>query len=237
MTTKQGLSATTQQAAICVFLLDNFDSFTYNLVDELRTLGLELIIYRNSVTTDFIVQKMQEKAQQQTSTGQPVQVMLMLSPGPGNPSQAGCMLDLITAVKGRFPVLGICLGHQAIVEVYGGKIVRANEVMHGKSSLISHHQQPVFAGLPNPLPVARYHSLMAADMPAVLSVMADYRGVPMAVEHQADRMLGFQFHPESILSSHGSQLLKQSIEYLTQTLDANQAQFKKGEHANDPQRS
>ena len=195
----------------CVFLVDNFDSFTYNLVDELRSLGLELVVYRNSVPAEFILQKMQEKAAQTN-----VQVMLMLSPGPGNPSQAGSMMALLALVKGQFPVLGICLGHQAIVESYGGDIVRANQVMHGKSSLISHDGQNMFANLPNPLPVARYHSLMADNMPTDLKVLADFNGVPMAVAHEQHKMLGFQFHPESILTSHGSQLLLQSINYLTQ---------------------
>ena len=201
---------------VCVFLLDNFDSFTYNLVDELRSLGLELIVYRNSVPADFILQKMQDKAQQTNADGTNQQVVLMLSPGPGNPQQAGCMLTLLELVKGQYPVLGICLGHQAIVESYGGDIVRANQVMHGKSSLVSHIGQDMFAHLPNPLPVARYHSLMAANMPDDLKLLADYQGLPMAVAHQQHRMLGFQFHPESILTSHGSQLLLQSIAYLTQ---------------------
>jgi anthranilate synthase component II len=200
---------------VCVFLVDNFDSFTYNLVDELRSLGLELIVYRNSVSAEFILQKMQDKTTQFRSQGQTKQVMLMLSPGPGNPSQAGCMLSLLSLVKGQFPVLGICLGHQAIVESYGGDIVRANQVMHGKSSLINHDGQDMFANLPQPLPVARYHSLMADNMPAELSVLAEFNGIPMAVVHRHDRMLGFQFHPESILTSHGSQLLLQSINYLT----------------------
>jgi anthranilate synthase component 2 len=201
---------------ICVFLLDNFDSFTYNLVDELRTLGLELIVYRNSVSADLILQKMQDKAQQTDENGQTKQVMLMLSPGPGNPSQAGSMLALLNLVKGQFPVLGICLGHQAIVESYGGKIVRADKVMHGKSSLIEHCGDKMFANMPQPLPVARYHSLMASNMPDELTVLANFSDIPMAVAHLQDKMLGFQFHPESILTSQGSQLLMQSIEFLTQ---------------------
>ena len=211
----------TSQAAqtkqlICVFLLDNFDSFTYNLVDELRTLGLELIVYRNSVSADVILQKMHEKAQQTDASGQAKQVMLMLSPGPGNPSQAGSMLELLSLVRGQFPVLGICLGHQAIVESYGGNIIRADKVMHGKSSLIKHCADKMFANMPQPLPVARYHSLMASNMPKELTVLANFADIPMAVAHFKDKMLGFQFHPESILTSHGSQLLMQSIEFLTQ---------------------
>lgn len=200
----------------CVFLLDNFDSFTYNLVDELRTLGLELIVYRNSVPAELILQKMQQKAAQKDEQGQTKQVMLMLSPGPGNPAQAGSMLTLLNLVKGKFPVLGICLGHQAIVEAYGGKIIRANKVMHGKSSFIEHCADKMFADMPHPLPVARYHSLMASEMPEELTLLANYEDIPMAVAHLQDKMLGFQFHPESILTSHGSQLLMQSIQFLTQ---------------------
>lgn len=196
-------------ANISVFLLDNFDSFTYNLVDELRVLGLELIIYRNSVAAEKIFAQMQAKSASK-------QVMLLLSPGPGAPSEAGCMLELIEKVKGHFPVLGICLGHQAIVESFGGDIVRADQVMHGKSSLIQHDNSPIFANLPNPLPVARYHSLMASNTPAELHIVAQFNQIPMAVCHKQDRMLGFQFHPESILTSQGSQLLEQSIQFLTQ---------------------
>ncbi|MFT4811400.1 MAG: anthranilate synthase component 2 [Paraglaciecola sp.] len=211
--TSQAAQMNTQ---ICVFLLDNFDSFTYNLVDELRTLGLELIVYRNSVSADVILEKMHDKASQTDKNGKTKQVMLMLSPGPGDPSQAGSMLTLLNLVKGHFPVLGICLGHQAIVESYGGKIIRADKVMHGKSSLIEHCADKMFTSMPHPLPVARYHSLMASNIPEQLTVLANFEDIPMAVAHLKDKMLGFQFHPESILTSHGSQLLMQSIEFLTQ---------------------
>ncbi|WJG10848.1 aminodeoxychorismate/anthranilate synthase component II [Aliiglaciecola sp. LCG003] len=194
---------------ISVFLLDNFDSFTYNLVDELRGLGHELTIYRNSVSADKIFKRMQQQSDSS-------QVVLLLSPGPGTPKDAGCLLTLLNLVKGHFPVLGICLGHQAIVQSYGGDVVRSDEVMHGKASYINHSAQGVFANLPSPLPVARYHSLMASNMPPELPVIAQYNDIPMAVSHTKDMMLGFQFHPESILTSQGSQLLDQSIHYLTQ---------------------
>ncbi|MEP2651232.1 MAG: aminodeoxychorismate/anthranilate synthase component II [Paraglaciecola sp.] len=210
------MNTATVNPKTCVFLLDNFDSFTYNLVDELRTLGLELIVYRNSVPAELILQKMQKKATEKDSQGHTKQVMLMLSPGPGTPAQAGSMLTLLNLVKGKFPVLGICLGHQAIVEAYGGKIIRANKVMHGKSSFIEHCGDKMFADMPQPLPVARYHSLMASEMPEELALLANYEQIPMAVAHLQDKMLGFQFHPESILTSHGSQLLMQSIQFLTQ---------------------
>ncbi|MBL4631635.1 MAG: aminodeoxychorismate/anthranilate synthase component II [Paraglaciecola sp.] len=212
MTSRTALNKT----PTCVFLLDNFDSFTYNLEDELGTLGLELIVYRNSGSAEIILQKMHHEAQKTDKNGHTKQVMLMLSPGPGSPSQAGSMLALLDLVKGQFPVLGICLGHQAIVESYGGNIIHASKVMHGKSSLIEHCGDKMFANMPQPLPVARYHSLMASNIPDELTVLANFADIPMAVAHIEDRMLGFQFHPESILTSHGSQLLMQSIEFLTQ---------------------
>ncbi|MCV2883861.1 aminodeoxychorismate/anthranilate synthase component II [Aestuariibacter sp. AA17] len=194
-----------------VFLIDNFDSFTYNLVDELRAIGFELSVYRNSMNADALLEKMDDAAKSRP-------VMLMLSPGPGEPTSAGCMMALLDKVKGRYPVLGICLGHQAIVQSYGGDIVRANVVMHGKSSPMKCETHPIFDGLPNPLPIARYHSLMAANLPSSLQALAmtsDLTGdVTMAVLHPDDAMLGFQFHPESILTQQGSQLLKQSVEYL-----------------------
>ncbi|MFA3790121.1 aminodeoxychorismate/anthranilate synthase component II [Aliiglaciecola sp. SL4] len=194
---------------ISVFLLDNYDSFTYNLVDELRCMGMDLIIYRNSVSAQMIYSQIQQKNQDS-------EVLLLLSPGPGEPSQAGCLLELIELIKGQFPVLGICLGHQAIVKSYGGNVIRAEQVMHGKASYIEHDNSALFSGLSNPLPVARYHSLVVSDIPSELNVIANFEGIPMCVYHPADRMLGFQFHPESILTSHGSQLLEQSIRYLTQ---------------------
>ncbi|MFC6440385.1 aminodeoxychorismate/anthranilate synthase component II [Bowmanella sp. JS7-9] len=193
------------QPAIELFLLDNIDSFSYNLVDEMRKLGYPMTVYRNHVSATTIMAKMRE------AQGQPI---LILSPGPGAPADAGCMPELLKQAEGQFPVLGICLGHQAIVQHYGGDVIRASEVMHGKASHIEHCGDAMFAGLPQPLPVARYHSLMAANMPACLRQLASFNGIPMAVYHDADKMLGFQFHPESILTSHGSQLLKQSIDFL-----------------------
>ncbi|MCW8107916.1 aminodeoxychorismate/anthranilate synthase component II [Alteromonas ponticola] len=193
---------------VCIFLIDNVDSFTYNLVDELRALDFELIIYRNTVDAEHIHAKMQEKAVQKP-------VLLMLSPGPGAPHQAGCVPQLLTKVAGRFPVLGICLGHQAIVEHYGGVVGRAKHVMHGKASAIEHDGTGAFKNLPQPLVVARYHSLVATTLPPTLQCIAHYEDNPMAVLAEEDNMLGFQFHPESILTATGSKLLTQSILFLT----------------------
>lgn len=193
-----------------VFLLDNKDSFTYNLVDELAQLDCHLVLYRNTVPADFIFAKMQA-AQAAGHT-----VLLLLSPGPGTPSEAGSMPELIRRCAGVFPMLGICLGHQALVEHYGGIVGRAGETVHGKTSLISLTEHPVFAGLPRPFPVARYHSLMATTVPDALQVIASDRHIPMAIVHEEDRALGFQFHPESILTTLGKPLLAQSLAYLTQ---------------------
>jgi anthranilate synthase component 2 len=193
---------------ITVFLLDNVDSFTYNLVDELRTMELNIVVYRNNVDARMLFEKMQLQAESGP-------VLLLLSPGPGAPHEAGCMPELLSMVQGHFPVLGICLGHQAIVAHYGGTVGRAEDVMHGKSSAITHTGEAMFAGMPQPLHVARYHSLMALELPEGLTPLAKVGTTVMAVYQSDDKMLGFQFHPESILTAEGSRLLLQSIHYLT----------------------
>ncbi|ACJ28680.1 Glutamine amidotransferase of anthranilate synthase [Shewanella piezotolerans WP3] len=192
-----------------IYLLDNFDSFTYNLVDQFRSLGYEVIIYRNDVDADFIAGKLLNET---------TPAALVLSPGPGAPHEAGSLMTLISKVAGKVPMLGICLGHQALVEHYGGKVERAQQVVHGKASPTVHNGQDIFANLPSPLPVARYHSLVATDVPACLEVIATTEDMPMAIIHRQDKAVGFQFHPESILTTLGSQLLVQSLEYLAQSL-------------------
>lgn len=188
-----------------LYMLDNLDSFTYNLVDEFKTLGFNPVIYRNNVSANYILEQMMQETDP---------VILVLSPGPGDPKSAGCLMELIALCVGRFPILGICLGHQAMVEHYGGKVDRAGEIVHGKASLINHNGEGPFANLPAPLPVARYHSLVATIMPDNLELIAHYKGLPMAIAHPKDKVLGFQFHPESLLTSKGSQLIKQSFDYL-----------------------
>ncbi|MCU4674792.1 aminodeoxychorismate/anthranilate synthase component II [Catenovulum sp. 2E275] len=191
-----------------VFLLDNFDSFTYNLVDELKSIGYELVVYRNNVNPQLIFDKMQACKNS---------VVLMLSPGPGNPKEAGCMLELIKMARGHFPIIGICLGHQAIVEAYGGNVGGSGEIVHGKASPIEHNEHQVFDGLSNPLFVARYHSLMATLVPDSLDVIAKVNDIPMAVVNDQEKVLGYQFHPESILTTYGSKLLRQSLTFLTES--------------------
>jgi len=184
-----------------ILLLDNIDSFTYNLVDQLRAFGHNVVIYRNNVPADTLIARLQEMAN-------PV---LLLSPGPGAPKDAGCMPELLQRLRGKLPIIGICLGHQAIVEAYGGHVGQAGEILHGKASAITHDETGMFEGLSNPLPVARYHSLVGSNVPADLTVNATFNGMVMAVRHDADRVCGYQFHPESILTTQGARLLEQTL--------------------------
>lgn len=192
-----------------LFMLDNLDSFTYNLVDEFQCLGFEPSVYRNTLSADFIFEKMLEHTQK---TAEPV--LLVLSPGPGEPQKAGCLMALIKKCAGRIPMMGICLGHQALIEHYGGRVDRAEEIVHGKASNITHNGSGPFQGIKNPLPVARYHSLIGKDIPQSLDVIAEYNGMCMAISREEDAVLAFQFHPESILTTFGATLLAQSIQYL-----------------------
>ena len=192
-----------------ILLLDNIDSFTYNLADQLRANGHNVVIYRNHVPAQTLIDRL-------ATMQNPV---LMLSPGPGAPSEAGCMPELLTRMRGKLPIVGICLGHQAIVEAYGGYVGQAGEILHGKASSIEHDGQAMFAGLPNPLPVARYHSLVGSNIPAGLTINASFEGMVMAVRHDADRVCGMQFHPESILTSNGARLLEQTLDWALQKLE------------------
>jgi anthranilate synthase component 2 len=184
-----------------ILLLDNVDSFTYNLVDQLRASGHQVVIYRNQIAAEVIIERLEHMTQ-------PV---LMLSPGPGTPSEAGCMPELLQLLRGRLPIIGICLGHQAIVEAYGGQVGQAGEILHGKASAIAHDGEGMFAGMANPLPVARYHSLVGSNIPADLTVNAHFGEMVMAVRDDHRRVCGFQFHPESILTTHGARLLEQTL--------------------------
>ncbi len=187
-----------------ILFLDNFDSFTYNLVDQFRTLGHQVRIYRN----DCDLELLEKNALAQPDT------ILALSPGPGTPAEAGNMLPLIQRLKHKVPMIGICLGHQALIEAFGGKVIHAGEVLHGKVSKIKHDEQAMFAHLSNPMPVARYHSLMGSDLPQELIVNAAYNDIVMAIRHRDLPVCGFQFHPESILTVQGSKLLEQSVQWL-----------------------
>ena len=180
-----------------LLLIDNYDSFTYNLVQAFLVLGAEVDVRRNDA-----IGVAEAEALEPTH--------LCISPGPGAPRDAGVSMDMIGAFAGRIPVLGVCLGHQSIVEVFGGEVVRAGRLMHGKTSPIRHDGLGVFAGLPSPCEVGRYHSLIAAAnrLPATLTVSArtDEQEI-MGVRHTELQVEGVQFHPESILTPEGEKLL------------------------------
>lgn len=193
-----------------IIMLDNLDSFTYNLVDEFYQLGFEPKVYRNTLSADFIIEQLEQAGDN---------ALLVLSPGPGTPTDAGCLMELLDKTAGKYPILGICLGHQALVQHYGGTVGRAPEIVHGKSSDMDHTGHGAFEGIQNPLPIARYHSLVATKMPEQLTVTAtvaitENEPLVMAIEHPTEATLGFQFHPESILTTYGSHLLKQAISHL-----------------------
>ncbi|PAR27867.1 aminodeoxychorismate/anthranilate synthase component II [Vibrio tarriae] len=197
-----------------ILFIDNFDSFTYNLVDQFRSLGHVVTIYRNNIPADAIEQALQQ-------LDNPV---VVLSPGPGAPSEAGCMPELLQRLKGKVPVIGICLGHQAIVEAYGGVVAGAGEIIHGKVSMMEHQNHAIYRGLPSPLAIARYHSLVATQVPATLTVTAEVNGLVMSVVNEADKVCGFQFHPESIMTTHGATLLANAIDWALSATPA-QTQF------------
>lgn len=186
-----------------IVFIDNFDSFTYNLVDQFRSLGHSVTIYRNNISAETIEQEVNKLES-------PV---VLLSPGPGAPSEAGSMPELIQRMKGKVPIIGICLGHQAIIEAYGGTVGGAGEIIHGKVSMMAHQNHASYLNLPSPLAIARYHSLVALSVPSSLTVTAEVDGLTMSVVHEQDKVCGFQFHPESIMTTYGATLLANAIEW------------------------
>ena len=191
------MNAPGERARPRLLLIDNYDSFTYNLVQAFLVLGADVRVHRNDEIT---VDAAREIAP----------THLCISPGPGVPSEAGVSEGMIRAFAGEIPVLGVCLGHQAIVEVYGGSIVRAERLMHGKASDVLHVGRGIFADLPNPFSAGRYHSLIArrGEIPDALEVTAwTAEGEVMGVRHRTLALEGVQFHPESILTPAGPRLL------------------------------
>ena len=180
-----------------LLLIDNYDSFTYNLVQAFLVLGAEVLVHRNDQITIE-----QAKALKPTH--------LCISPGPGTPHDAGVSMKMIEAFAGQLPILGVCLGHQSITEVFGGKVVRAGRQMHGKTSSITHDGQGVFAGVSNPVEVGRYHSLIAQpdSLPPALTVTAKTpEGEIMGLRHRELMIEGVQFHPESVLTPEGPKMM------------------------------
>jgi anthranilate synthase component 2 len=186
-----------------VFVLDNYDSFTYNLVQYLGELGAEVVVRRNDEVSPEEVEAMKPER-------------ILLSPGPCTPREAGILVPLIRYMAGKSPILGVCLGHQAIGEAFGGNVVRAHTLMHGKTSAVEHDGNGIFAGLPTPLTCTRYHSLIVEEesLPAELAVTARSRlekgiePVIMGLRHRSLPIEGVQFHPESVLTEGGHQMIR-----------------------------
>jgi len=184
-------------ADVRMLLIDNYDSFTYNLVQAFAAQGANVIVHRNDAITV-------DAALQMGATH------LVISPGPGRPEDAGVSLEMIAAFARRAPILGVCLGHQCLVQHFGGDIVQAERLMHGKTSMAKHDGATIYEGLPRPLQVGRYHSLCARydSLPDVLELTAETdRGEIMGVRHKALPLEGVQFHPESVLTPEGDQLM------------------------------
>jgi anthranilate synthase/aminodeoxychorismate synthase-like glutamine amidotransferase len=190
-----------------VFVLDNYDSFTYNLVQYLGELGAEVVVRRNDEVTPEQVEAMQPER-------------ILLSPGPCTPGEAGILVPLIRQMAGKAPILGVCLGHQAIGEAFGGEVVRAHTLMHGKTSPVEHDGKGVFAGLPTPLTCTRYHSLIVEEksLPGELAVTARTKEangegtVIMGLRHRSLPVEGVQFHPESVLTEGGHQMIRNFLD-------------------------
>ena len=188
-----------------LLLIDNYDSFTYNLVQAFLVLGAEVLVHRNDAIETAAALRLAPSH-------------LCISPGPGTPYDAGISMEMIRAFAGRIPVLGVCLGHQSIVEAFGGKVVRAGRLMHGKTSLIEHDGRTLFGGLPHPCEVGRYHSLIAAPeaLPQDLEVSARTpEGEIMGVRHRTLLVEGVQFHPESILTPDGPRLMQNFLAFVS----------------------
>ena len=185
-----------------ILMIDNFDSFTFNLVQYFGELGAEVKVLRNNAVTLEEIERMR-----------PAQIVV--SPGPCTPNEAGVSLAAIRRFAGAIPILGVCLGHQAIGQAFGGKVVKAKRVMHGKLSSVRHDGRGVFAGLPDPLTATRYHSLAVerASLPACLEVSAESEeGEIMGLRHRELAIEGVQFHPEALLTEHGHAMLKNFME-------------------------
>jgi anthranilate synthase/aminodeoxychorismate synthase-like glutamine amidotransferase len=180
-----------------ILLIDNYDSFVHNLARYFQRLGQRTVVVRNDAVDPAVIERLAPAA-------------IVLSPGPCTPAEAGCSLDVVRHFTGRLPILGVCLGHQSIAAALGGRIVRAQAPMHGRASSITHNAGGVFSGLPSPLTVGRYHSLVVepATLPAELAVTARADdGTIMALAHREHPVVGVQFHPESILTEHGIAML------------------------------
>lgn len=184
-----------------ILVIDNYDSFTYNLVQQMGEIGADLRVIRNDqITLDGVRDLAPDK--------------IVISPGPGTPDDSGVSLEILAELGSETPILGVCLGHQAIGQVFGGKVVRAPRLMHGKTSMVYHRETPLFTGVPSPFEATRYHSLIVPEpLPDALEVTAfTEEGDVMALRHREYPVAGVQFHPESILTGFGPRILQNFLE-------------------------
>jgi anthranilate synthase component II len=184
-----------------VLLIDNLDSFTFNLVEAFQRLGCQVRTVRNGVAAGEALASAEHDG-----------ALIVLSPGPGGPRDAGCCLELVELAIGRVPLLGVCLGHQAIIEHAGGRVGRAPVPVHGKAGLLDHDGSGPFAGLVGPVRIGRYHSLCTRDVPGRFTVHAEIDGMAMAISDSVALQTGLQFHPESILTTQGDLMLRNVLE-------------------------
>jgi anthranilate synthase/aminodeoxychorismate synthase-like glutamine amidotransferase len=182
-----------------VVFVDNFDSFTFNLVDEFARRGCDVEVWRNTVPAEHVLERAEAASGPR---------LIVLSPGPGAPAGAGCCIEVCRRAAGRVPLLGVCLGHQALLEAYGGVVEQAEAILHGRSSRVEHDGDRLFDGIPSPFVVGRYHSLAGHTVPEDLEALAVTGRIVMAVRHRRHPLLGVQFHPESILTPDGGRLLE-----------------------------
>ena len=188
-----------------VLFIDNFDSFTYNLVDDFCKRDCQAKVYRADTKLEELAAFADEFAPE----------LVVISPGPGTPDTAGVTLSAIGYFKDKLPIFGVCLGYQAIVQYFGGKIGHAPEPMHGKPSRVIHNERGVFAGVENPLQAGRYHSLCVTKLPDCLEQTAEFEGIVMGVEHKELGVFGVQFHPESILTPAGGKIIENVLSIAT----------------------
>ncbi|MBI2139927.1 aminodeoxychorismate/anthranilate synthase component II [Candidatus Woesearchaeota archaeon] len=186
-----------------VMFIDNFDSFTYNLVDEFAKRGCEVQVFRNNLEIELLDKNIERFKPS----------LIVISPGPGSPKEAGITKEVILRYHQKIPIFGVCLGHQAIIECFGGRVDKAPETIHGKPSKIHHDSTGIFTGIENPFQAGRYHSLVGYDIPFCLEVSARTleRDLVMAVKHKEFPCFGVQFHPESILTPAGGKLIQNII--------------------------
>ncbi|HEX9167146.1 MAG TPA: aminodeoxychorismate/anthranilate synthase component II [Gemmatimonadales bacterium] len=187
-----------------VVFIDNFDSFTFNLVDEFARRGATVEVWRNTVRADHALAR---------AMGTSGPRLVVLSPGPGGPRDAGCCLELLRRAGPAVPVFGVCLGHQAMIDAWGGVVESAGAILHGRSSRVTHDGQALFEGIPSPVTVGRYHSLASHAVPPELESLAWADRIVMAVRHRTLPQIGIQFHPESILTPHGGRLIENVIRW------------------------